>query len=281
MEAIRSEMSVETILIALACNDAYARAVALAIHSVVIHTKAPLSFLVLTPGLDRENQELIGRACGSNKVVFKVVSERQYAGFRTLRGSTTTYMRLKLPELVEADWVLYSDADVLWQADVAELWAERDDRYHAVAAEDCESSALFDDGVYHEYFCAGVMLVNLALWRRDCIASQCSAWLRDHPEAKFYDQSAINRVLKGKVKLVDKQWNRFVGESGDAKVLHYAGHLPWKLGLRSGCLDDAKLHWFRMLASFMRVGLWTALRQYNSIGRIVLSRLGYYLWERK
>ena len=265
-------------LIAFAGNDAYAKGIAMAVSSVVQNTKGPVRFVVLSDGISQQGQDFIKEAAGQSSINFIPVVKERFDGFRRLRGALTTYMRLLLPEiLLDEAWVLYSDADVLWLADVQEFWNERDEAYYGIATPDCRESAEFDQGVYGEYFCAGIMMMNLNKWREGRVSQSCEMWLREHPETRFYDQSAINRILRGKVKLIGKEWNVYVGELRNSrrkmKALHFAGHLPWKFGVRRNRLDATRMLWFRKYAKMRGVSVWTALREFSPIWKILLSRL--------
>lgn len=243
----------ETLTVALAANAAYADPLLVAMASMARCSSRPIQFVVLDGGLTDSQRQLIDRAVSANssvghKVRFTTVDDAAFRSFRLMNGNAMTYARLLLPEILPEDWVLYVDADTLWRGDAAQLWDMRDDSASAVATPDCADSASKDEGLCGEYFCAGIMLTNLKRWREEGVSAKCCAWLAEHPEARFWDQSALNRVLKGRVKLVDKAWNRYVGEAGECHVLHYAGANPWRFGIRKNRLDRYKWIWFRELA---------------------------------
>jgi lipopolysaccharide biosynthesis glycosyltransferase len=56
------------------------------------------------------------------------------------------------------------------------------------------------------YFNAGVILVNVEAWRREMITERAMEYLTKHP-AHFWDQSALNVVLHGKVLPLDERYN--------------------------------------------------------------------------
>lgn len=260
----------EAITVALAANAAYGDPLLVAAGSLARQASVAVRFEILDGGLTEIQRQRLSRAIASGSVLphqvrFIPISDSQFRGYRLMNGNAMPYARLLLPDLLKTDWALYCDADVIWRGDVADLWAERDDRVLAVATPDCEDSARKDEGVLGEYFCSGILLTNLAGWRREDVARQCMDWLAAHPEARFWDQSAINRILRGRVKFVDKMWNRYVGESGPCKVLHYAGANPWRFGIRANRLDRWKLAWFRELA---------ALKGTSLLGEIIRAKFG-------
>ena len=95
------------------------------------------------------------------------------------------------------------------------------------------------------YFNAGVMVVNLALWRRDDIAGRALDYLhRFRRRVYFWDQEGLNAVLAGKWRELDAGWNRNPRRAGaprgrdrppgDARddsawILHFCGNVkPWR-----------------------------------------------------
>lgn len=243
----------EKITVALAANANYGDTLLVAVGSLARLASVPIAFVVLDGGLTERQRQLVSRAIArvsrlSHEIRFVRVDDSRFRGYRLMNGNAMAYARLLLPGLLTEEWTLYCDADVIWQGDVAELWQERGEDVLAVATPDCEDSARKDEGIFGEYFCTGIMLMNLAGWRRESTAKQCINWLDSNPEARFWDQSAINHILKGRVKLIDKMWNRYVGESGPCRVMHYAGANPWRFGIRKNRLDRYKLMWFRELA---------------------------------
>lgn len=253
------------ITVALAANERYGNPLIVAAGSLAENASESVRFVILDGGLSARTQEFVRKAVDANGAVkhsvdFFRINDEVFRGFRLMDGNAMTYTRLLLPALLkDDDWVVYSDADVMWKADVARLWAERDESYSAAVVADSEKSATLEGFKVGEYFCAGVMLTNLKAWRREKVSAACCAWLNDHPDAVFWDQSALNRVLKGRVKYVDKRWNTFLEPSSrgyvepvHSFVLHYAAMDPWTFGFRRNGLCAYKFNWFRKLASYKR-----------------------------
>ena len=94
------------------------------------------------------------------------------------KGSVMTYARLYLAKLLpECDFVLYSDVDFLWLADVKKLWDMKDEKFFVQSTIDecasvkgwkpedewAERNGFVIDRKH--YFCAGLCLFNLAKLR--------------------------------------------------------------------------------------------------------------------
>lgn len=255
----------KVITVALAANERYGNPLVVAAGSLAENASERVRFVILDGGMSARTQDFVRNAVNAkgnvrHSVDFLRINDEEFRGFRLMDGNAMTYTRLLLPALLKDDeWVLYSDADVMWKKDVAKLWAERDDKYSAVVVADGEKSATLEEFKVGEYFCAGIMLTNLRVWRDENVSADCCAWLKDHPDAAFWDQSALNRVLKGKVKYVDGGWNTFLEpsphgyvEPEHCHVLHYAAMDPWTFGFRRNGLCAYKLDWFRKLARYKR-----------------------------
>lgn len=125
--------------------------------------------------------------------------------------SSATFIRFSIPELLNSiDKVLYLDADLIIKDDLVKFWdVDLEDSY--VCAVDnplfgrYESLFMDDDW---GYFNAGVMIMNLPLWRKDNIKEQALEFLSGHKDvAIMFDQDALNSVMHGKWIKADIRWN--------------------------------------------------------------------------
>ena len=104
------------------------------------------------------------------------------------------------------------------------------------------------------YFNAGLMLIDVAAWRREGVEQKCFEFL-SHYVPQWHDQDTLNAVLASRVKLLPLEWNYMIGHlekpkrifwgwrgqpnlaynkqqylqaKGRAKVLHYiCARKPW------------------------------------------------------
>lgn len=124
-----------------------------------------------------------------------------------------TYIRLFAPRFLSpsVDRVLYLDADLLVLDDLRPLW-EIDLGDHAVAAApdpygQGRSEAL-GLAAATPYVNAGVLLMNLDVWRRERVTSQlCRCVEQRGAQLLFHDQDALNLVLAGRILPLDPRWN--------------------------------------------------------------------------
>jgi len=179
------------------------------------------------------------------------------------RMRRTTFQRLLVADLLprSVERAIWLDCDVIVAADLGRLWDEDLGGHHLLAAQDMAvpfvSSRL---GVPRfaalgmvadaRYFNAGVMVVDLARWRRDDVAARVAGYLADRPSAPlFWDQEGLNAVLHDDWGEIDVRWNVNAALAGrafyrprhlapaarravaeDPWILHYCGNLkPWRI----------------------------------------------------
>ena len=157
---------------------------------------------------------------------------------RFIHVSMASYFRLFLPQILPEDVekVLYLDCDTIILDSVTDL-IDTDLAGNAVAGisemKPLESSRRIGT---KNYINTGVLVLDLAAWRKDNISQQCIDWLVAYPEkAKYSDQCAINATNDNRTRLLDEKWNRYVFSRenaedgpGNSRILHFvASDKPW------------------------------------------------------
>jgi lipopolysaccharide biosynthesis glycosyltransferase len=157
--------------------------------------------------------------------------------FRTLpcqdRFGPASWLRLFLPDLLSnVDRLIYLDADVLVRADLGALWTESSGGAAISAVRDYLFPT-FSTGLPHAvsalgvepdtpYFNAGVLLLDLAAWRRDLLTERAIDFVRIHGDTvRFADQDALNAVTAGLVHELDPRWNVQLGMGSARAVLEH------------------------------------------------------------
>lgn len=172
---------------------------------------------------------------------------------RDYGGSHMTYARVLIGSMIKLPRVLYLDSDLLIAGKLRPLW-ERDLAGNIAAAvrdpgiEWLKNDLAFDvpDADQHPYFNAGVMLINLDAWRTQAIETQLLELLsRDPNRFRWWDQTAMNFLLRGQVEILERRWNTWAAAFDDptadwteATIYHFVGSAkPWTDFLR------ARGHW--------------------------------------
>ncbi len=167
-----------------------------------------------------------------------------------------TYYRLLLPELVDKDKILYLDWDILVNKDISELWDI--DLWDSLLAW-VKTNVLkpwMENIQVDNYINAGMMLINLKLWRENNIWYKCIEFCVNYPmwitgkKKIMWDQCAINKVCENKIKYIDPAYNqtpmcfgweldysqlwynknKYDQAIKNPTIIHFAGvDKPWKL----------------------------------------------------
>ena len=234
-----------------AVDDGYCPFLAVAIQSLIDNSSADNRYLIkiLNTDISNENKRRIAKYERDNvdiefvdlnyyiqKVKDKLYTRDYY--------SKTTYFRLFLPNLYpQYDKVLYLDSDIVILDDIAKLYnIELGTDLVAAAPDDIiqfnEVFQVYAEKVvgvadYRRYFNAGVLLMNLHEMRRFRFQEKFIYSLDRITFAVAQDQDYLNRLCKGRVKLIERTWNRMPIEDSkirteDVKLVHYnLAFKPW------------------------------------------------------
>jgi lipopolysaccharide biosynthesis glycosyltransferase len=128
--------------------------------------------------------------------------------------SLASYYRVLLPEILPTamEKFIYLDADLVVRRDLSELFAEELDDDEFVAAVVNPRFRRWEAlGMQPEmgYFNAGVLLVNLRLWRKVGMTEQLIQFIQNNtPVLKQHDQDTLNAVFCGRWRRLDLRWNQ-------------------------------------------------------------------------
>lgn len=234
-----------------AVDDGYCPFLAVAIQSLIDNSSAENTYLIkiLHTDISDENKKKIAKYERENvdiefvdlnyyiqKVKDKLYTRDYY--------SKTTYFRLFLPNLYpQYDKVLYLDSDIAILDDIAKLYnTDMGDNLVAAAPDDViqfnEVFQVYVEKVvgvadYRRYFNAGILLMNLDEMRKFKFQEKFLYSLDRITFAVAQDQDYLNRLCKGRVKLIDRIWNRMPIadpkiKTENVKLVHYnLAFKPW------------------------------------------------------
>lgn len=245
------EQNKEEIPIFFAVDDGYMPFLAVTLQSLVDNSSTEYYYLlkILYTDISEENKKKIKKYERENvniefvdlndyieKIKDKLYTRDYY--------SKTTYFRLFIPNLYpEYNKALYLDSDIILLKDVAELFnIDLGNNLVGGAPDDViQTTEIFQEyaekvvGVanYRNYFNAGVLLMNLSELRKYKFQEKFLYVLGTIKFSVAQDQDYLNRLCKGRVTLIDKNWNRmpisneYVDEK-DLKLIHYnLESKPW------------------------------------------------------
>lgn len=289
--------------IAFASDNAYFEGLLVAAWSVAASAAHPeyVDIYVLDGGITDENWNFLrclleSYKCGLHRI--PVNQESHFDNLSTWHGaSKMTYARLLLPDLLpQLKHIIYCDVDFIWAKDITELWRERNCdvilQFIPVTRWKIGANELvwcWEHGFSlkeRRYFCAGLLLMNLDLFRRENLHGKALEILRNaKTPPPFVDQTALNVLMANRndAGFLDYHWSVETGEYGKLTedvpmAVHYASDAPWKsVQTVHHMLTEPYFAWHRIHAKLRHISTWHSLRQCNSAVGIIISRLAYVL----
>ena len=245
------EQNKEVLPIFFAVDDGYMPFLAVTLQSLVENSsdKYYYSLKILYTNISEENKEKIKKYERGN-INIELLDLNYYSEeindklYTRDYYSKTTYFRLFIPNLYpQYNKALYLDSDIVLLKDVADLFnIDLGDNLVGGAPDDViQTIEVFQGYVekvvgvadYRNYFNAGVLLMNLDELRKYNFQEKFLYILGTIKFSVAQDQDYLNRLCKGRVKIIDKNWNRMpisnidVDEK-DLKLIHYnLAFKPW------------------------------------------------------
>lgn len=272
----------DVIQVASGADGRYALPLAVAIQSVATRLAPGRTaiFHLLDAGLGPEGRRRVvaGLDRGRFAVNWITPDRSGYVGLPLWgRMSLATYDKLSLPGVLDAGLrrVLWIDADTLVREDVAVLWDRPLSGAALLAAPDGlvpRLGARFGVAGWRElgldprlpYFNAGVLLADLDRWRQSFVTKAALDYLHLHARRTyFWDQEALNAVLAGGWRPLERRWNCSPVEAAglDPALVHFFGNLkPW---LRLG-----RSRWHAEYYEAVDRTAWKGWRPGNRTGRL-------------
>jgi lipopolysaccharide biosynthesis glycosyltransferase len=209
------------IQVVLACDEGYAMQLATALRSVAEANQSnwPIEFHVLSDGFTEtiKGRVLDSLPKGSTSIRWIPIDLRLFKGFWTRDDvSKMTFARLLIPKVLPDTMtrVLYLDTDILVLDDLKPLWKTNLDGAILGAVLDnldphfkSGNPGYEDAPRVHNYFNAGVLLIDLDQWRKEQISEKALLWMKQNPKTPFMDQDALNVVCDDRWKRLDQRWN--------------------------------------------------------------------------
>ena len=249
-------MAQKEIPIFFATDDSYIPFLAVSLQSLVDNSSKENNYIIrilYTTSISEENKRKIKKYEREN-VSIEFVDLNEYVEeikeklFTRDYYSKTTYYRLFIPTLYpQYDKILYLDSDIVLLSDVADLYNEDlgdnlvggapDDVIQTIDIFREYSEKVVGLADYRNYFNAGILLMNLDALRKFNFQEKLIYLLGQIKFSVAQDQDYLNRICKGKVKILNKAWNRMPiavvqGETEatgeDIKLIHYnLAFKPW------------------------------------------------------
>jgi lipopolysaccharide biosynthesis glycosyltransferase len=240
------------VALALASNERYFPGLYCAVASALRHVSGErnVDLWVLDGGISQASRNMLARLVErfgkAFRLEFMPMDESVFRGATLGPGqSHMAYCRILLPQLLDVPQLIYLDCDVLVFHDLSELFdLELSPGKVLAAVPDSETLTLADDSrsvalamnlpTDGAYFNSGVMLLNLSELRKENFTGRSLEFFKTwNGNYRFWDQSAINFLLHGRIDELPEHWNRASWcfdeqENNDLDcLLHYTSLPPW------------------------------------------------------
>ena len=242
----------KVIPIFFAVDDGYIPFLAVALQSMIANSSKNYNYdiKILYTKISNENKQRILKFEDKNfKIEFIDLNYylEELSGKLYTRDyyTKTTYYRLLIPNLYpQYDKVIYLDSDMTILGDISELYNINIGENLVGAVPDASVRKIkeFSEYVervvgmadYKNYFNAGMLLMNLKEMRKFDFQSKFLYLLETVKFSVAQDQDYLNRICKGRTKILDAGWNVMpiptenpLNEK-DIKIIHYnLIYKPW------------------------------------------------------
>lgn len=141
------------------------------------------------------------------------INKHRFAGLTVSeRYPVSMYYRFLLPEMLpEEDKVLYLDCDIIVRHSLKAVYdtSLNDVALGAVVSQSCDWIKWTNDHkLTTPFFNSGVLLMNLDYWRKNNTIEALVKWVANYDKELWLpDQSALNKVLEGKVVYLNYTYN--------------------------------------------------------------------------
>lgn len=245
------ENNLEVIPIFFAVDDGYIPFLAVTLESLIDNSSKNYyySVKILHTNVSEENKKKISKYQRNNVniefVDLNYYIERVKDKLYTRDYYTkTTYFRLFVPDLYpQYSKALYLDSDITITGDISELYNTDMGSNLVAGVPDgaVQTIDVFKEYVekvvgvrdYNNYFNAGILVMNLSELRKFKFQEKFLYLLENVKFAVAQDQDYLNRLCKGRVKIIENVWNAMpMPELGidaeDVKLVHYnLNYKPW------------------------------------------------------
>ena len=245
------ENNLEVIPIFFAVDDGYVPFLAITLQSMTENAskKYYYSIKILYTNISEVNKKKIKKYEAENiKIEFVdlnyYIDEIKDDLYTRDYYDKTTYFRLFVPNLYpQYDKAIYLDCDTIIKGDISELYniELENNLVGAVPDQSVRVIEQFQEYVekvvglstYKKYFNAGVLVMNLDELRKIDFQGKFLYLLKTIKFAVAQDQDYLNRICKGRVKIIDDVWdvmpiNQENIPEGEIKIIHYnLFYKPW------------------------------------------------------
>ena len=242
--------------VCLSCDEAYAKYAGVVIASILSNAEKDEKhdFYILDGGIEQNTKNDLEKlkTIKDCEINFIKIDESMFEEYKTVRThyyiTLPAFYRLKMASLLpDLDRVIYFDCDFVVCTSLKELYNVDFGDNIIAGVLDKKTKRLKENPTYIN---SGLIVFDLNKMRKNNIEAEFLKWTKSHMEKiKLGDQEIINEVLRGRIKLLESEWNvqssNFINRSTytkHPKAIHLLDK-PWKWA--SACIH--KKEYFKYL----------------------------------
>lgn len=207
--------------------------------------------------LDHTEIDLVTSRFDNCSVTYRKVSDEFEDSFQIRGISCTTYYRLLIPELIpEYDRIIYSDVDVIFRADLSDIYFNTDIKDNYVAGVNAINHLIPELSSYYnslgldpqKTIYAGNLILNSKKLREDKVVERFKSMAQE--KFRFQDMDIINIACVDRITYLSPEFcltnyindlsvnnrqmlrglwsDEVIEEALKSGIVHYNGQKPWK-----------------------------------------------------
>ncbi len=227
-------------VIVLGADNGYQDKVETTIKSICAHNRN-LKFYVFNDDISSEWFQLMSKRLEllSSEIVNVKITNHSLRDYNLPLShlSYAAFFRYFIPQFVKEDKALYLDSDIIVRTNIDELFLEDITDYPLAAVADALVPSTFN---------SGVMLINVALWRKETATEKLLELTNEFHTSTFGDQGILNKLFENRWYALDSSYNFMIGMDTvarnyqienwytdsleleeTAKIIHFTGDKPW------------------------------------------------------
>lgn len=209
----------QSLFITVASDENYIQHLWVMLISMLEHTSESqnIKLYIIDGGITEESKSKLLNYFSKKYglyIIFSQINKDLYKNCKISHHvSQATYYRFSIPSIIpdHVKKVLYLDCDVVIKDDISKLWSFdlNDSLIGAIYNPFFNRFIELNIDQNKGYFNAGVLLINLFLWRKLDISHKALNFIDQNPEKiKMWDQDALNAVIKGCWLKLSPRWNQ-------------------------------------------------------------------------
>ncbi|MCD8486741.1 MAG: glycosyltransferase family 8 protein [Desertifilum sp.] len=217
----------EPLVLVCAADNEFAMPLAAMLASVManLQTVDGVALFIINGGIRDRNRHKIQQSLDLNRITITWLEPplERLEGLKVQeRIPIASYYRLLIPELLPPQYskAIYLDSDLIVNADLGQLWQLNLENHALLAVQDPIIRTVSNrNGLanYRDlelapdtpYFNAGVLVLNLSVWRTQHLSRQILQYLvANRDTLRWHDQDGLNAILAQRWGQLNPRWNQ-------------------------------------------------------------------------